>query len=74
MVPDVVQIDYPDWVREVIAWERGYPTDEARMRLATVERFLAFQQLLGATSHVFFSGVRIGCAPLRTGISTLTVG
>src|SRR5918993_1498839 len=34
MAPDVVQIDYPDWVREAIAWDAVYRTDEERMRLA----------------------------------------
>jgi tRNA(Arg) A34 adenosine deaminase TadA len=38
--PDsVVRIDYPDWVNSVVDWERVYPTDEERMRLAiTVAR------------------------------------
>src|SRR5687767_4371497 len=34
MVPDVVQIDYPDWVREAIAWDAVYRSDEERIRLA----------------------------------------
>ena len=34
MMPDVVRIDYPAWVREAIAWEGVYRTDEERMRLA----------------------------------------
>ena len=39
MLRDVVQIDYPDWVRDAIAWDVPYPTDEERMRLAiTVSR------------------------------------
>jgi len=33
--PDsVVRIDYPDWVNSVVDWQRAYPTDEERMRLA----------------------------------------
>ena len=34
MVPDTVQIDYPNWVRDAIAWDAHYRTDEERMRLA----------------------------------------
>ena len=34
MVPDAVQIDYPGWVRDDIAWDAVYRTDEERMRLA----------------------------------------
>jgi tRNA(Arg) A34 adenosine deaminase TadA len=34
MPRDVVQIDYPDWVRDTIAWDAVYRTDEERMRLA----------------------------------------
>jgi tRNA(Arg) A34 adenosine deaminase TadA len=34
MPRDVVQIDYPDWVRDAIAWDAVYRTDEERMRLA----------------------------------------
>jgi tRNA(Arg) A34 adenosine deaminase TadA len=30
----VVQVDYPDWVREVVDYDRLYPDDESRMRLA----------------------------------------
>lgn len=30
----VIHIEYPDWVREVVDWERRYGTDEERMRLA----------------------------------------
>ena len=30
----VVLIDYPDWVNSVVDWQRAYPTDEERMRLA----------------------------------------
>ena len=29
-----VRIDYPDWVGEIVAWDRVYATDEDRMRLA----------------------------------------
>ena len=29
-----VTVDYPGWVAELVQWERSYPTDEARMRLA----------------------------------------
>jgi tRNA(Arg) A34 adenosine deaminase TadA len=29
-----VRIEYPDWVAEIVDWERRYPTDEDRMRLA----------------------------------------
>ena len=34
MASHVVQIDYPEWVRDAIAWDAAYPTDEDRMRLA----------------------------------------
>ena len=34
MPHDNVQVDYPDWVREVIDWDAAYRTDEDRMRLA----------------------------------------
>ena len=34
MVPDAVLIDYPAWVRDVVAWDAIYRTDEERMRLA----------------------------------------
>ena len=34
MPRDVVQIDYPEWVRDTIAWDAVYRTDEERMRLA----------------------------------------
>ena len=34
MPHDAVQIDYPDWVRNTIAWDAVYRTDEQRMRLA----------------------------------------
>ena len=34
MPRDIVQIDYPEWVRETIAWDTAYHTDEERMRLA----------------------------------------
>ena len=34
MEQGVVRIDYPAWVREVIAWDAVYRTDEERMRLA----------------------------------------
>jgi tRNA(Arg) A34 adenosine deaminase TadA len=34
MPRDVVEIDYPDWVRDTIAWDAVYRTDEERMRLA----------------------------------------
>jgi tRNA(Arg) A34 adenosine deaminase TadA len=34
MLEPVVQIDYPDWVRDAIAWDAVYRTDEERMRLA----------------------------------------
>lgn len=27
-------IEYPPWIDDVVDWERRYPTDEARMRLA----------------------------------------
>ncbi|MBA2245854.1 MAG: nucleoside deaminase [Gemmatimonadetes bacterium] len=30
----VIHIEYPDWVGEVVDWERRYATDEERMRLA----------------------------------------
>ncbi len=34
-MPDLsVRVDYPDWVRQTVDWERIYPTDEERMRLA----------------------------------------
>ncbi|MEP6991857.1 MAG: nucleoside deaminase [bacterium] len=34
-MPDLsVRVDYPDWVRQTVDWERIYPTDEDRMRLA----------------------------------------
>ena len=34
MAQHVVRIDYPDWVRDAIAWDTVYRTDEERMRLA----------------------------------------
>ncbi|MFN2563404.1 MAG: nucleoside deaminase [Gemmatimonadaceae bacterium] len=30
----VVHVEYPDWVNEVVDWDRRYETDEERMRLA----------------------------------------
>src|SRR5258708_38317484 len=30
----VVHIEYPDWVAEVIDWDRAYGADEEKMRLA----------------------------------------
>jgi tRNA(Arg) A34 adenosine deaminase TadA len=30
----VVHVEYPDWVDSVVEWERAYPTDEERMRVA----------------------------------------
>lgn len=30
----VVHIEYPDWVDAIVDWDRGYPADEDRMRLA----------------------------------------
>ena len=30
----VVHVEYPDWVDSVVDWQRAYPTDEDRMRLA----------------------------------------
>jgi tRNA(Arg) A34 adenosine deaminase TadA len=30
----VIHVVYPDWVDSVVNWERSYPTDEDRMRLA----------------------------------------
>lgn len=30
----VVRIEYPDWVGDVVDWERRYVSDEVRMRLA----------------------------------------
>ncbi len=30
----VVHVEYPDWVNSVVDWERAYPTDEERMRVA----------------------------------------
>src|SRR5215204_6617784 len=39
MTRHAVQVDYPDWVYETIAWDAVYRTDEERMRLAiTVSR------------------------------------
>jgi tRNA(Arg) A34 adenosine deaminase TadA len=29
-----IRVDYPDWVDEVVDWDRAYATDEERMRLA----------------------------------------
>ncbi|MBW3570086.1 MAG: nucleoside deaminase [Gemmatimonadetes bacterium] len=29
-----IRIDYPDWVDTVVDWDRRYPSDEERMRLA----------------------------------------
>ena len=34
MTEQSVRIAYPDWVRETIAWDAVYRTDEERMRLA----------------------------------------
>ena len=34
MEHEAVRIDYPEWVRDVIAWNAVYRTDEERMRLA----------------------------------------
>ena len=34
MTRRAVQVDYPDWVHETIAWDAIYRTDEERMRLA----------------------------------------
>ena len=34
MTRHAVQVDYPDWVHETIAWDAVYRTDEERMRLA----------------------------------------
>src|SRR5215203_3738 len=34
MTRHAVQVDYPDWVYETIAWDAVYRTDEERMRLA----------------------------------------
>ena len=34
MSPDTVQIGYPEWVHDTIAWNAVYRTDEERMRLA----------------------------------------
>ena len=31
---NLVSIDYPGWVSELVDWQRGYPLDEDRMRLA----------------------------------------
>jgi tRNA(Arg) A34 adenosine deaminase TadA len=31
---NLVSIDYPGWVSETVDWQRGYPSDEERMRLA----------------------------------------
>jgi tRNA(Arg) A34 adenosine deaminase TadA len=31
--PAEVRIAYPDWVAQVVDWERPYPTDEAKVRL-----------------------------------------
>ncbi|HEU5051386.1 MAG TPA: nucleoside deaminase [Gemmatimonadales bacterium] len=32
--PREIRIDYPEWVGKVVDWERDYPTDTERMRLA----------------------------------------
>jgi tRNA(Arg) A34 adenosine deaminase TadA len=32
--PTDVRIDYPAWVHELVDWDRVYPDDESRMRLA----------------------------------------
>ena len=34
MTQRTVQVDYPDWANETIAWDAVYRTDEERMRLA----------------------------------------
>ena len=34
MPHDIVQVDYPGWVRDTIDWDAAYRTDEERMRLA----------------------------------------
>jgi tRNA(Arg) A34 adenosine deaminase TadA len=34
MTQRAVQVDYPDWAHETIAWDAVYRTDEDRMRLA----------------------------------------
>jgi tRNA(Arg) A34 adenosine deaminase TadA len=34
MPHDIVQVDYPGWVRDAIDWDAAYRTDEERMRLA----------------------------------------
>ena len=34
MSPDTVEIAYPEWVHDAIAWDAVYRTDEERMRLA----------------------------------------
>ena len=34
MTHHAVQVDYPEWVHETIAWDAVYRTDEERMRLA----------------------------------------
>ena len=34
MTQRAVQVDYPDWVNETIAWDAVYRTNEERMRLA----------------------------------------
>ncbi|HWL39174.1 MAG TPA: nucleoside deaminase [Gemmatimonadaceae bacterium] len=35
----VVHVEYPDWVSSIVRWDKPYPTDEDRMRLAiTVAR------------------------------------
>lgn len=30
----IVRVEYPDWVDSVVDWNRRYPSDEAKMRLA----------------------------------------
>lgn len=30
----VIHIEYPDWVNAIVDWDRRYPTDEDRMRVA----------------------------------------
>lgn len=30
----VIQVEYPGWVDDIVNWQRGYATDEDRMRLA----------------------------------------
>ena len=52
--PVVVHVDHPEWVREVVDWDRSYADDEARMRLAIM---LSRENVLRDTGGPFGAAV-----------------